>query len=232
MHRRRRLHRAVGGAAREGRRPLPRRRRARGGDRRRSAPAAATAGSRASLTHGIANGLRRFAGEMETLERLGARTSTGMRADLDAPRHRLRARARPASCWSSLEPDRTSGSRRRPSCCAASATTSSCSTPRRCAPRSPRRPTTARCGTARAPRACDPGRLAGGLRAPRSRAGVRIHEHTRGDALRGPRRTRRPSSRRAGACARGAVLLATSAYPPLAPRAAPLRRARSTTTCS
>src|SRR3954466_2132118 len=37
----------------------------------------------ASLTHGIDNGLARFASEMETLERLGLENFAGLRADLD-----------------------------------------------------------------------------------------------------------------------------------------------------
>ena len=36
-----------------------------------------------SLTHGIANGLSRFAGEMDVLERLGLENFAGMRADLE-----------------------------------------------------------------------------------------------------------------------------------------------------
>src|SRR3954451_25224028 len=36
----------------------------------------------ASLTHGIANGLARFAGEMETLERLGLENFRDLRADV------------------------------------------------------------------------------------------------------------------------------------------------------
>ena len=50
-----------------------------------SAPAGATAGSCvASLTHGIENGLARFAEEMATLERLGLENFDGLRADLGA----------------------------------------------------------------------------------------------------------------------------------------------------
>src|SRR3954466_2456409 len=37
----------------------------------------------ASLTHGIDNGLARFAAEMEVLERLGLENFAGLRADLD-----------------------------------------------------------------------------------------------------------------------------------------------------
>jgi glycine/D-amino acid oxidase-like deaminating enzyme len=37
----------------------------------------------ASLTHGLANGLSRFASEMETLERLGAENFAGLRTDLE-----------------------------------------------------------------------------------------------------------------------------------------------------
>lgn len=36
-----------------------------------------------TLTHGIANGMARFAGELETLERLGTENLSGIRADLD-----------------------------------------------------------------------------------------------------------------------------------------------------
>ena len=98
VHRRRRLHRAVGGAAtpRSGirgatsycSRPRP----------PASAPAGATAASCRSLTHGIDNGLARFAEEMQLLERLGARELRRACAPIDALRDRLRLRAhrRPA----------------------------------------------------------------------------------------------------------------------------------------
>ena len=82
---------------------------------------------------------------------------------------------------------------------------------RRCAPRSPRRPTAAAIWDRTGAGVLDPGKLAAGLRDAALRPGVRVFEHSAAHArratacvitARGPRRARR-------------VLLATSAYPPL-----------------
>ena len=60
---------------------------------RASARRGATAGSASRrLTHGIDNGLARFAGEMEVLERLGLENFDGLRRRSGALRHRLRLR--------------------------------------------------------------------------------------------------------------------------------------------
>jgi glycine/D-amino acid oxidase-like deaminating enzyme len=62
----------------------------------------------------------------------------------------------------------------------------------------------------------DPGRLADGLRAAAQRAGVRIHEHTRAEALREHGRDAVDVRCSGGAVVRARrVLLATSAFPPL-----------------
>ena len=61
-----------------------------------------------------------------------------------------------------------------------------------------------------------PGKLAGGLRDGGARAGVRIHEHTRGDARWSAAATSVDGRRRASGRVRARrVLLATSAFPPL-----------------
>jgi hypothetical protein len=107
----------------------------------------------ASLTHGIGNGLARFPGEMATLERLAFENFDGIKADLAA--HGIDAQLEETGeldgCWS---PTRSTRPRRRRRCCAPTATRSRCSTARRCAPRSPRRPTAAASGTAVARGSC------------------------------------------------------------------------------
>ena len=82
----------------------------------------------ASLTHGIENGLARFAEEMDVLERLGLENFDGLAADLDAPRHRLRLRADRRAGSRSPTTTSSSGSRRSRSCWRASATRARCST--------------------------------------------------------------------------------------------------------
>ena len=103
VHRRRRLHRAVGGAAREGARPGARRRRARGRDRRLRRERPQRRVRVASLTHGIENGLARFADEMEVLERLALENFDGLRADLGALRRSTATSSPPASCSRSTD---------------------------------------------------------------------------------------------------------------------------------
>ena len=118
VHRRRRLHRAVGGAARQGRRPGARRRPARGRARSASARAGRNGGFVVgSLTHGLENGLARFADEMPPLERLGAENFDGL-APTSSARHRLRPRADRRAHRRARAARGRRGSRRRPSCCA------------------------------------------------------------------------------------------------------------------
>ena len=106
----------------------------------------------ASLTHGLENGLARFADELVELERLGHENLDGLVADLtrlgiDCELERtgeLTVAAAPgAGSRSSTRRLRSTG---------ASGTTSRRSTPRRRAPRSHPRPTTEGCSSARARR--------------------------------------------------------------------------------
>ena len=216
MHRRRRLHRAVGGAARQGR-ATPR--------ARSSLLEAETIGSGASgrnggffdasLTHGLENGLARFADEMETLERLGPRELRRPACRPRAARDRLRLRgdrrARPVAARA--PPGRLAGGGRRAARRFGHDVEVLDGEAMRAEVASP----TYRGGIwdRPAPALVDPGKLATGLReaALRARrAGVRAHA---GAGLR----------RRATACvevavtaaraARAASLLATSAFPPL-----------------
>jgi glycine/D-amino acid oxidase-like deaminating enzyme len=169
----------------------------------------------ASLTHGIGNGLARFAGEMETLERLALENFAGLRADLE--RHKIDCDFEDTGeLIVALEPheeawldelaellarfgyaaDRLDGPAMRAEVA------------------SPlyRGGVWQHTGAA----VLDPGKLAGGLRDAAVRLGVRVHEHTPVAALRedgagvavlapgGRVRARR-------------VLLGTSAFPPLVP---------------
>ena len=212
LHRRRRLHRPVGGPVREGARSRARRRRC-----SRPRPPVFGASGRnggfavASLTHGIENGLARFADEMPVLERLALENFAGLRADLD--RHGIDCDFEPTGellaltdayqePWLEEEHETLHALRARGH---------ACSTARRCAPRSPHPPTPAASGTTPAPAILDPGKLAAGLRDAAIRAGVRVYEHSAvhhiGDDLEVLTAAGRVRARR--------VLLATSAYPPL-----------------
>ena len=122
VHRRRRLHRAVGGAAREGRRPGARRRRARGRDRRLRRQRAQRRLLR-RLAHARdrerARALRRRDG--------GARAARAgeLRRPARRPRsarHRLRLRADRRAARARPTPTRSRGSRRSARCSSASAT--------------------------------------------------------------------------------------------------------------
>ena len=137
VHRRRRLHRAVGGAVRQGAAT----RRATSSCSRPRPRASARSGRNggfavASLTHGIDNGLARFADEMPVLERLGAGELRRPARRPGAPRDRLRLRAdrRAARAHRRLPGAVARGGAR--DAARASATRSPCSTARRCAPRS------------------------------------------------------------------------------------------------
>ena len=152
VHRRRRLHRAVGGAAREGRRPGARRR-ACSRPRRAGFGASGRNGgfAVASLTHGIDNGLARFAGRDGGARAARAGELRGPAGRPRAPRHRLRLRGdrRAARADRRLPGGVARGGAR--AARALRPRRRRCSTARRCAPRSPRRPTSAASGTAPAP---------------------------------------------------------------------------------
>jgi glycine/D-amino acid oxidase-like deaminating enzyme len=166
-----------------------------------------------SLTHGLQNGFARFAEEIETLERLGAENFDGMRADI--ARHGIACDwEEPGTIDVALEPHE------------AAALSDAAEALRRFghdvevlggeAMRAEVASPTYLGGlwdrTGKA--LVDPGRLAAGLLAAALRLGVRVHEHSPADKLRG---------RAEGVeviCAGGTVsarhvLLATSAFPPL-----------------
>jgi glycine/D-amino acid oxidase-like deaminating enzyme len=167
----------------------------------------------ASLTHGLSNGLARFADEMQTLERLALENFAGMKADL--ARHGIDcdwvengdltvAVAPHEEAW--LEPQAELLRRfgHDADVLDAAATRAEVDSP------TYRGAVWDRTGAA----TLDPGKLAAGLRGAAVRAGVRVHEHTRATGLerdaagvtvlapQGRVRARR-------------VLLATSAFPPL-----------------
>ena len=75
----------------------------------------------ASLTHGIGNGLARWPGELDVLERLGRENLDEMRATVAAPRDRRATGRTPARSTSPSRRTSSRGSRRRPSCCAPTA---------------------------------------------------------------------------------------------------------------
>jgi glycine/D-amino acid oxidase-like deaminating enzyme len=171
----------------------------------------------ASLTHGLENGLARFADELETLERLGRESFDALRADLE--RHGVACAFEPSGAISvALEPHEEAeleegarllrrfghdvelldGERMRAE--VASPTY--------------RAGLWQRSGIA----LVDPARLAGGLLAAALRAGVRVHERTAARAL------RRRDDGGVDVVCDGAqvrcerVVLATGAFPPLVRR--------------
>jgi glycine/D-amino acid oxidase-like deaminating enzyme len=168
-----------------------------------------------SLTHGIENGLARFADEMPALERLGSENLSGLRADLE--RHGidcdleltgdLVAILEPyQDAW--LEEDAALLRRfgHEVEVLDAAAMQAEVHSP------------TYRGGVWDRTDAglVDPGRLADGLRAAARRAGVRLHEHARAEALAAHGNDAVDVRVAGGGTVRARrVLLATSAFPPL-----------------
>jgi glycine/D-amino acid oxidase-like deaminating enzyme len=166
-----------------------------------------------SLTHGIANGLARFADEIEVLERLGLENFAGLRADLE--RHGIDCDFEPTGellaltdayqePW--LEEERESLERFGHEVIVLDAE----------AMRAEVRSPTYLGGVWDHTGAgiLDPGKLAAGLRDAALRAGVRVYEHSAVHDLRaaGPVIEALTAAGRVRA---RRVLLATSAYPPL-----------------
>jgi glycine/D-amino acid oxidase-like deaminating enzyme len=166
-----------------------------------------------SLTHGIANGVARFAGEMQTLERLGKENLDGLEADVKA--HGIECELeRTGDLMVALEPHQEAWLeeevellRRFGHDCEVldgEAARAEVNSP------TYRGAVWNRSGTA----LLDPGKLAAGLRDAALAAGVRIHEHTAASALEGaaPVTVLTPLGR----VRARRVLLATGAFPPLA----------------
>lgn len=169
----------------------------------------------ASLTHGIANGMARFADELETLERLGMENFAGLRTDLE--RHGVDAELETTGTLTvALEPhelpelhEEAELLRRfghRAEVLDRDATRAEVDSPTYLGG--------LWCETDTA--LVHPGRLADGLRAAAARAGVEIFEHSpvHGVGLHGAGVT---VATDAGAVHARGALLGTSAYPPLLP---------------
>ena len=170
----------------------------------------------ASLTHGLGNGLQRWPGEMEALERHGPREPRGDRGDDRARTGSTAAGSRPGR--SPSPPRRTScrGWRRRRRRCAASAGTAELldADGVRAQVDSPdlrRRPAHA----ARAARSSTPRGCAGAWRARRRRPGRRSTRARRCTSLRRGRRRRAGGLPGGGVVRARRALLATAAFPPL-----------------
>jgi glycine/D-amino acid oxidase-like deaminating enzyme len=169
----------------------------------------------ASLTHGLANGLSRFAGEMDELERLGAENFNELRDDLE--RHRIECDYEtPGVLTVALEPHELEGLSEEAALARrfgadieildADATRAQVNSPTYLGS------VWHRSGSA----LVHPGRLADGLRAAAERAGVRIHEHSPVRTLRdAPGGALLHVSTEGGVVTARRVLMATSAYPPL-----------------
>jgi glycine/D-amino acid oxidase-like deaminating enzyme len=167
----------------------------------------------ASLTHGIANGLARFAGEMEALERLSLENFEGLKADLE--RHgidcdfeesgMLAVATEPHhEAWLEEEAELLRRFGHEAELLDGPAARAEIASP------TYRGAIWDRTGSA----LLNPGKLAAGLRAAAVRLGVRVHEHTAaaslqqtGDGVTVVTPQGRVHARR--------VLLATSAFPPL-----------------
>jgi glycine/D-amino acid oxidase-like deaminating enzyme len=167
----------------------------------------------ASLTHGQANGLARFADEMDTLERLSLENFDAMKADLA----RLGidcdwvesgdiavAVAPHEEAWLEEEAELLRRFGHDAEVLDAAATRAEVDSP------TYRGAIWDRTGTA----TVDPGKLAAGLRAAAVRAGVRVHEHTPATAL-DPGANGVAVLAPQGRVHARRVLLATSAFPPL-----------------
>jgi glycine/D-amino acid oxidase-like deaminating enzyme len=167
----------------------------------------------ASLTHGIANGLARFAGEIETLERLGLESFAGLRADL--ARHGIDCDfEETGELTVALEPHEEESLHEQVALLERFGhdVVQLDGPAMRAEVASPlyRGGVWDRTGAA----ILDPGKLAAGLREAAVRAGVRVYEHTPATALR-DEPTGVEVLAPAGRVRARRVLLATSAFPPL-----------------
>src|SRR4051812_16612918 len=167
----------------------------------------------ASLTHGLANGLARFADEMEAIERLSLENFAALKADLDA--HGIDCDFEEAGDLGvALEPHQVEWLEEEAELLRryghdvdvldAAATRAEVDSPTYLGA------IWDRTGAA----TLDPGKLAAGLRAAAVRAGGRVHEHTRATSLEAggdPVTIIAPQGR----VRARRVLLATSAFPPL-----------------
>jgi glycine/D-amino acid oxidase-like deaminating enzyme len=173
----------------------------------------------ASLTHGLGNGLTRFAGEMDTLERLALENFAGLTADLAA--HGIDAQLEETGeLLALLEPHEVAEAEQEAELLRrfghdaevldADAMAAQVASPTYLGG------LWDRTGAG----LVHPGLLAAGLREAALRLGVRIHEHTPAGALHAAREPSGPVTvtTPAGAVRARRVLLATSAYPPLLSR--------------
>lgn len=167
----------------------------------------------ASLTHGLANGLARFADEMPVLERLAMDNFEGMKADLAThgiscdfeENGDLTVALEPhQEAWLARDAELMRRFGHDVEVLDAAATRAEVSSP------TYRGAIWDRTGAA----VLDPGKLAAGLRAAAVRAGVRIHEHTQATALEAVGDAVTVIAPQGRVAARH-VLLATSAFPPL-----------------
>jgi glycine/D-amino acid oxidase-like deaminating enzyme len=167
-----------------------------------------------SLTHGINNGLARFADEMDALERLAAENFAGFKADL--ARHAIDcdfwetgdlgvALAPHEVEWLAEEAELMRRYGHDVEVLDAEATRAQVNSP------TYQGALWDRTGAA----LVDPGKLAAGLRAAAVRAGVTIHEHTRATSLEPEDEHTVTVLTPLGRVRARRVLLATSAYPPL-----------------
>ena len=149
LHRRRRLHRAVGGAARQGADDPAASRPARGRPMRRGRQRPQRRLPERVADPRAENGLARFASEIDSSSGSDSRTSTSCaptwsRQEIDCDYEATGELESRSSRTARRSCDGGRGAR-----CAASATTSTCSTPARCGPRSTRRCTSAALWTGR-----------------------------------------------------------------------------------
>jgi glycine/D-amino acid oxidase-like deaminating enzyme len=167
----------------------------------------------ASLTHGLSNGLARFASEMDTLERLSMENFEAMKADLarlgidcdwEENGDLAVAIAPHEEAWLEQEVALLRRFGHDAEILDAAAIRAEVNSP------TYRGAIWDRTGAA----TLDPGKLAAGLRAAAVRAGVRVHEHTRATALEPDATAISVIAPQGRVRARG-VLLATSAFPPL-----------------
>ena len=168
----------------------------------------------ASLTHGPANGLSRFADEMDDLERLGAENFDGLHSDLTA--HAIECEYEATGVLSvALVPHEVSGLQEEVALARrfghhaevldADAVRAQVNSPMYLGG------VWHRSGSA----LVHPGRLADGLRAAADRAGIRIHEFSPVRSIREADSTALALSTEGAIVRAPKVLMATSAYPPL-----------------
>src|SRR3954466_9922589 len=166
----------------------------------------------ASLTHGLENGLARFAEEMPALERLGLESFAGLRADLE--RHGIDCDFEPTGElaaltdehqleWLEEEGELLRRFGHEVTLLDGPAMRAEIGSPTHAGG------IWGRTGAA----VLDPGKLADGLRAAALRLGVRLYEHSPVESIRAGLDVFTPSGR----VRARRVLLATSAYPPLLP---------------